>query len=186
MRDILGRYNKRFGQRASKERLLGLLVDLEGEVSTREGVAISSWLDNQFLSTNTLRNLIDDVHSEAEVDETLNEALYFPSPDEPAEDNYPILPLQADCSICMETLAVEEFPEQTTTELCSHDLTVCRSCLTHSIDSQIPDVAWDQIQCPECTESLPYDVVKTWASPEAFQRHNQISRTSTNITDFAC
>jgi hypothetical protein len=71
----------------------------------------------------------------------------------------------------MDTLGAELFPQKKITQLCNHDPTVCQNCLSQSIDTQISDVAWDQVKCPECPETLPYDVVKEWASPAAFERY---------------
>jgi len=76
-----------------------------------------------------------------------------------------------DCCVCMNSLDHSNFPPQKITASCNHSPTVCLSCLTQSIDSQIPDVAWDQVKCPECSEPLPYDVVKAWASEDFFERY---------------
>ncbi len=81
-----------------------------------------------------------------------------------------ILP-PAECCVCMDTLVAELFPQQKITQICNHDPKVCQKCLSQSIDTQIPDVAWDQVKCPECPETLPYAVVKGWASPAAFERY---------------
>lgn len=76
-----------------------------------------------------------------------------------------------DCCVCMDSLSHSNFPQQKITATCNHSPTVCLGCLTQSINSQIPDVAWDQVKCPECSEPLPFDVVKTWASEEFFERY---------------
>jgi hypothetical protein len=157
MRDVLSYYNKRFGQKATKERLLKLLVKLEGEVNDAEHSAIHQCLSSES-TTNHVRKLLNVARGVAAEQGDGNK---LPPPPAP----------QVDCCVCMESLNAENFPEQKITALCSHEPTVCRTCLTQSLDSQIPDVAWDQVRCPECPETLPYDVVKDWASPEAFERY---------------
>jgi hypothetical protein len=160
MRDVLSYYSKRFGQKATKERLLKLLVKLEGEVSDAEHAAIHKWLSVGSTTTPNLRKLLNTTRGIAT---ELDDGVKLSPPPPP--------PPQIDCSVCMESQDAKNFPSQKITVLCNHEPTVCRTCLTQSIDSQIPEVAWDQVKCPECPETLPYDVVKDWASPEAFERY---------------
>jgi hypothetical protein len=87
----------------------------------------------------------------------------FPTPPPPPQP-------KIDCSVCTESLDATAFPQTKITELCNHNPTLCQSCLSQSLDSQIPDVAWGQVRCPECPETLPYERVKVWASAEGFQR----------------
>jgi hypothetical protein len=111
------------------------------------------------------------------------EKVHYHSPDSPDED-LPITkkikteqqvlePLFRDCCICMDSFDDSNFPRQKITTACSHRASVCLSCLTQSIDTQIPDVAWDHIKCLECSKLLPFDVVKTWASNEMFERYRK-------------
>jgi hypothetical protein len=79
-----------------------------------------------------------------------------------------------DCVVCMESLEPESFPTHKTTPSCAHSTTTCTSCLIQAIESQIPDVAWDQIKCPECPELLDFASVKQVVSPEAFERYGKL------------
>ena len=83
-----------------------------------------------------------------------------------------------ECSICLEDYPGDEFLHVPLTTGCSHKLKVCRKCVSMSIDVQIPDVTWDQIKCPECPSKLSYDVVKRYASFDAFLMHVTHSLTS--------
>jgi IBR domain, a half RING-finger domain len=59
MRDVLGYYRKKFGQRASKERLLKLLVNLEGEVNDAEKADIQHWLSVELSTARQLTKLLN-------------------------------------------------------------------------------------------------------------------------------
>jgi hypothetical protein len=146
IKKVLGYYKKRFREGATKYQLLRHLVKLEAEITQAESAAVGQWLgeDCSFEGEDELIAHLNDLRG--------------------------ILP-PIDCCVCMDTLGAELFPQHKITELCNHAPTVCRNCLTQSIDTQIPDVAWDQLRCPECPETLPYDVVKEWASPAAFERY---------------
>jgi hypothetical protein len=157
MRDVLGYYSKRVGKSTKKESLLKLLVKLEGEVNDAEQAAIHQWLVVKSTTNKQLIKLLNTAKGVAADPDEGGEWLQAPPP-------------QFECSVCMESLDAENFPQQKITVLCNHEPTVCQACLTQSLDSQIPDVAWDQVRCPECSETLPYDVVKDWASPETFER----------------
>lgn len=73
-----------------------------------------------------------------------------------------------ECSVCMDRLGANQFPRKSLTDSCIHHSNVCKTCITTSINAQIPDVFWDRIRCPECPSTLPYEVVKKYASAEAF------------------
>jgi hypothetical protein len=165
MRSLLRHFKKRFRLRATKRQLLGLLVILEGEVSNAEQAAIHKWLSIESSKYPLLMRLLHAAEIEAEQKaghHVLKDELVDEDPNQ-----------QADCCVCMNSWNIEDFPEQKITELCNHSPTVCRGCLIQSIDSQIPDVSWDQVRCPECPEPLPYNVVKIWASQEVFERYGQ-------------
>jgi len=165
IRDVLSHYKKRFRRRATKDRLLRLLANLEGEVSNAEQEAIHEWLSVESSEYPLLVRLLYTAQSEEE-----KQAVDGFSEDESVDED--VNP-QFDCCVCMNSSYIEDFPEQKITELCNHSPTVCRRCLIQSIDSQIPDVSWDQVRCPECPEPLPYTVVKIWASQEVFERYGQ-------------
>lgn len=146
MKYVLGYYKKDFREKATKHQLLRLLAKLESEVTHAESAAVGQYFDG-----------VRSLESQLRLIARLN-------------DLRGILP-PVECCVCMDTLGAELFPQQKITQLCNHDPTVCQNCLSQSIDTQIPDVAWDQVKCPECPETLPYDVVKEWASPAAFERY---------------
>lgn len=146
MSTVLKYYKKQFHPRATKYQLLRLFVKLEAEITDAEGAAIRQWLP-EYSTYDRVEHLMSQLNNVRG-----------------------ILP-KLDCCVCMDSLDAELFPQQKITPLCNHEPTVCRSCLTKTIDTQVPEVAWDQVQCPECSETLPYDVVKEWASLEAFERY---------------
>jgi hypothetical protein len=152
MSTLLEYYKKQFHPRATKYRLLKLFAKLEADITDAERAAIRQWLP-EYSTNNHLKLLMSQ----------LNEIRG-------------ILP-KLDCCVCMDSLEVELFSQQRITPLCDHEPTVCRSCIVKSIDAQIPEVSWDQIQCPECSETLSYDVVKEWALPEAFERYEALRPT---------
>ncbi|EKD12230.1 ring finger protein [Drepanopeziza brunnea f. sp. 'multigermtubi' MB_m1] len=78
-----------------------------------------------------------------------------------------------ECCVCMELFHSDHLPA--VTSVCTHEPKVCPDCIAQSIDAQIPQVAWDQIQCPVCPEPLPFDEVKKWASTEAFEQYDKKS-----------
>jgi hypothetical protein len=145
MSNVLGYYKKQFRHKATKYQLLRLFFKLEADITDAERAAVHQWLSEHCTAD----------HADVLIKQ-LNDLRGILSP--------------IDCCVCMDSLDARLFPQQRITSLCNHEPTVCRSCLTQSIDSQIPDVAWDQVKCPECPEALPYDVVKEWASKDAFER----------------
>ncbi|KAE8453578.1 hypothetical protein EG329_010439 [Mollisiaceae sp. DMI_Dod_QoI] len=172
MQDILKYYQKRVGARASKERLLNLLVALEEQVSKEEAEGIQEWLESDSGSAASLRFILADAR-DVKV--------------EPKREPSPEVPSLRECCVCAEDLPESSFPEQKITSTSNHEPTTCRTCLSTTLATQIPDVAWDQVKCPECPEALPYDVVKTWASADAFEIYDKKSllaafRTMPNFT----
>jgi hypothetical protein len=77
-------------------------------------------------------------------------------------------PRTMECNVCLENLELVQFPKNKITTSCEHEPTTCRNCICTSVNAQIPAVAWDQVKCPECSETLPYDKVKEWASEDDF------------------
>lgn len=75
-----------------------------------------------------------------------------------------------ECILCAEDLATDQYPTEGLTSVCEHSSDVCLACLTRSIDTQIPDVQWDQIKCPTCSQLLSFEVVRKHASPAEFER----------------
>jgi hypothetical protein len=164
MRFLLCHFSKSCARKATKLVLLQELVKLEREVTSAEDTAIREWLHS-------------DSGTPSKLAVRLKKARRIKNPPQPwiFQNRFPFLPPPPspqvlECCVCMESMGLETFPQQKITQLCNHTPMVCRNCLIQSIDSQIPDVAWDQIKCPECPETLPYDVVQNWASREAFEK----------------
>ena len=55
------------------------------------------------------------------------------------------------CTICLVEYPEEFFPVEKLTEMCTHALDMCLSCLAESIKSQQSRKMWNQISCPTCT-----------------------------------
>ena len=144
MLKVLRYYQRRCGARASKHTMLKYMRTLELQVTDEEFDIISKWLLGE--------------RPEKILQERLNDARGI-------DDGSP----KPECSVCLEAMRSRKFPKQKLSVACQHEPTVCRSCVTLSIDSQIPDVAWDRVTCPECPEALDFQTVKQWASEESFK-----------------
>jgi hypothetical protein len=165
MPKVLQYYKKSLKKGASKNVLLGLLGKLEREVSGEEYEVIHKWLTAKRYSVGRLRR---NLNSARGIKNEL-EDLGF---DSDSDDDQPLFtrPL-VECSACLQDLDQNNFPEQRITELCAHESATCKECITRYVDTQIPILNWDQLQCPDCQVPLPYDVVKQWASADAFERY---------------
>lgn len=153
---LLNHFEKQFNKRATKMALFYQLRELEQELRAVPVAAIEDWLQDDTQTEADIAQLLDFMDGKIELHELISQ-----TPQQP----------QAECCVCMEKLGIDNFPREAITQQCNHAPTVCRNCLTQSIDSQIPEKERDQIQCPECRETLPYDVVKEWTSPESFERY---------------
>lgn len=156
MRFILGYYKKNIPKRASKAVLFKLLKKLESEIEAVPAAAIEIWLKKGTQPAHELRVLLN---------------MMYGVKNDPEERTISPPQVKLECSVCMESLDSESFPAQKITSLCKHNPTVCRDCLTQFLSAKIPDVAFDQVTCPECPGVLPYDVVKMWASEESFEQY---------------
>ncbi len=154
IRKVLRYYEKRCGVRASKERTLTLLVALEEQVGDQDREVICEWLSSGEPAEVFIKRLNQIRGIEEDSEHDLVKAL--PS-------------LEKECSTCMESMDLPSFPTQRLTVSCQHEPTACRTCVAQSINIQIPEVAWDQVQCPECPETLSFDTIKALASSEAFE-----------------
>lgn len=138
-------YNKiKFNKKARKSNLLRRLVALEKIYQTKEEQeAISCWL-------RTGRNA-------SELDSIIGKKRRS-------------INIKRDCSVCMESLAGYQFPQKKLAITCVHEPSICLACLQESLSEQIEDKPWDQIACPECPERLAFEVVKEFATKDAFER----------------
>jgi hypothetical protein len=160
MRPILRYYNKRAGQKTDKEKQIESLVSLEKNLPDPEAEAIRQWLatnpghEDYTALYRALNSLRWNRGEAGEREQILEDA-----------------PILKECEVCMDSWELENFPPQEITASCSHEVAVCNDCLTRSVDTQIPEVEWDHIVCPQCDETLTYEAVKQWASLEAFRRY---------------
>lgn len=127
---------------------------LEQEVTVEDSQLIQKWLIRGG-SFRALRLLLNGVRG---IDD---------SSDYEDEDATPPPPPRRDCCVCNESLGMESF--QKTATSCQHEPSSCRQCLTRHIDTQIPEMAWDQVSCPECPETLGFGAVKEFASEATFE-----------------
>jgi hypothetical protein len=162
MRPVLKYYNKRVGSR--KEKQFEHLVSLKNELRIEEAEAIQQWFREQQLNSHPnyekLYRKLDSLRRLRGIKGKLDE-------------KDPILKISStlkECDVCLDYVAEEAFPQQKITSSCAHELAVCNNCLTRSVDTQIQEVEGDHIECPQCDQNLPYEVVKQWASPRAFER----------------
>jgi hypothetical protein len=169
MPKILRYYQKRFHKKATKHGLLDLLLELEREVSRKEYEVIHQWLATKA------------TYSEDRLRRNLNTARGIknepegPGFDLNSDDNRPLFtPPLVECSACLQDLEQSSFPEQRITELCAHNPITCKECLIRYLDTQIPILNWDQLQCPDCRVPLPYDVVQRWASADTFEKYENL------------
>lgn len=79
-------------------------------------------------------------------------------------------PNQKECTVCMESLALESYPKAKITLLCEHVPDVCLKCLAQSIATQFTTKVWDQVDCPTCSERLQYADIKRYADAAIFTK----------------
>jgi hypothetical protein len=166
MRPVLKYYNKPCGQNSVKVKQLERLVSLERELHIEEAQAIQQWFREQWLNSHPnyekLYRTLDSLRRRRGIKGKLDE-------------KDPILKTSSklkEFEVCLDFVAEEAFPQQKITPSCAHELTVCNNCVTRSVDTQIQEVEWDHIECPQCDQSLVYEVVKQWASPRVFERRD--------------
>ena len=78
-----------------------------------------------------------------------------------------------ECIICFATLDNRNTPKRKITTSCTHEPTVCLTCLSRSIASQFADKSWDQISCPQCNEPLTYHDIKQFGDSVVFGKYVQ-------------
>lgn len=148
---VLKYYQKSCGAKAPKQRMLTFMAALEKEVTSEESDIISEWLQGMRPAP-----LLEE-----RLEERLNDCRGIDDGSKKQE-----------CSVCLESFRSREFPKQKLSVACQHESTVCGGCVTQSLDTQIPDVSWDNVTCPECPEALGYDAIQKWASADAFEKYN--------------
>lgn len=74
------------------------------------------------------------------------------------------------CLICIEEKNSVQFPQYTLTASCEHAPTTCNDCVRESIRADLRNRSWNDIRCPECTETLQYVDMQQYADEESFSR----------------
>lgn len=136
--------NVKFNKKARKAKLLHHLAELEKTFQKEEEKdGISHWFRTG--------------HESSELDTVIGE-------------KSPGSSIELDCSICMESFPIHQFPHKKLAAGCNHQPSTCLACLKQSLKQQTEDIPWDQIACPECPERLTFEVVKEFATKEVFER----------------
>lgn len=174
---ILQHYKLWVWGRPTRIQLLRALVYLEAEVSEEDERDITAWLNGDFGYDSLAKVLRRSRRSRKKRSRRSPSVRREDTPEHEvfnndiSGDEAPKPRSLKTCLTCVEDLTPRKFPKKGLAKECNHEPNVCKDCLTRSIDIQIPDVAWDQVQCPECSVILPFEVVKNYASPETFERY---------------
>ncbi|KAI8631805.1 hypothetical protein F5Y19DRAFT_492755 [Xylariaceae sp. FL1651] len=83
--------------------------------------------------------------------------------------------VMSECTACFETKPVSEFQLATLTPRCDHRATLCRECVTSSLESQTSNGLMKRLSCPECLEILTYEEIQKFATPEIFKRYQKFT-----------
>lgn len=140
MRQVTRYYKKREYTGAGKDRLLEVLVELEAKRSKKEIEIVQSWLSAD-LSAKGLQDQLDVARGKFD---------------------------GVECCVCFSSFPQHHFT--TISLMCDHEPAVCDDCISQSVNTQVLDVAWDKIKCPECPAPLRHQDVKEWASEELFEK----------------
>jgi hypothetical protein len=163
VREFLTHNNVPFRQRATKVTLLKHLVVQQNGLTPNEENAISLW----FLGFEDRR-----VVKYRQVPKTtlVHRSIQKGSANSTTKSLQAKQSLPAECSVCMESLLGEQFPQKRLAASCAHKPTICLKCLAQSLQHQIEEKPWDHVACPECPERLSFEVVKKFATKASFER----------------
>ena len=77
-----------------------------------------------------------------------------------------------ECDICYGSFDPVKTSMRQPTSSCTHEINICKSCLSASISSQIETKLWTRIGCPAsaCDKLMGYDDVREFAEPQMFAR----------------
>lgn len=77
-----------------------------------------------------------------------------------------------ECLICYDSFDPVKSPIRQPTLSCTHEVSICKPCLSASISSQLETKLWTRISCPAsaCDKLLGYDDVQEFAEPQIFAR----------------
>lgn len=180
---VLKYYHKRVLRRERKSELLRKLVILEKEVPRAEAEAIKKFIENpdEWGMLPELVGKARGIKVEPRVKEEPEVKTEVKSGVKAGKENASWTSSFKECSVCTSSFGRNHFPNKQLTPSCNHEPNVCITCLTQSIETQIPDVIGDQVKCPECPATLPHDVVRAWASQELFERYIRYSSLNFSI-----
>ncbi|KAK8066146.1 hypothetical protein PG997_012893 [Apiospora hydei] len=96
------------------------------------------------------------------------------------------LVLNRECTICMDTKPLEDFPRRRTTSTCDHLPTACRECIQTSLLAQFEEKAMEHITCLECPEMLAPSDVQTFVPRAKYQTYAEhaMNKTLSSIGQF--
>lgn len=84
-----------------------------------------------------------------------------------------------DCTVCLDTKEVSDFPDIPLTSECvtahGQQPSACIECVRFSIKSELKSKLWSEIECPECDGRLSYEAVQRYADEETRQRYTELS-----------
>ena len=83
---------------------------------------------------------------------------------------------KAICMVCWDDLTTDTTPTRAVTSDCTHEVNVCRPCVSKSISSQLDSKMWDKISCPTCKAQMQFADVERLASPPVFVRYDRPSQ----------
>lgn len=78
----------------------------------------------------------------------------------------------SECPVCSETFRYEPLRVSAN---CTHEPSVCTSCVRKWISTCFNRDGWNKARCPECSEPLEYHDIKAHASKEEFERYSLMS-----------
>jgi hypothetical protein len=174
---ILMYYNRRHAISATKKRLPTYLLTAEKTIPKGDKAAVQAWMNQWPEPCQRFSEFINRDDGTYDADDSEDDMpLANRKKSTPGSASTTITANTTECAVWMESLGLDSFPKHKTTPLCNHSPITCSSCLRQSIESEISDRPWDQIQCPDCPELLPFDSVKAIVSPEAFERYDSLPR----------
>ncbi|KAF7908178.1 uncharacterized protein EAF01_003933 [Botrytis porri] len=168
MKIPLGRFHVQVKSSDKKKDTLLKLIELERSIGEREKEALVKWFAGE-RSFRALAALLNDAWKpeiaprrvdgpaakKVKLEET-NDDIIFAAVDK--------------CTVCLEKLAPEKFPQTRITSTCAHDPTICSHCVTDHLNYHIQTKALDQISCPGCPEKFSDAEIEQYASPEILKR----------------
>ena len=75
-----------------------------------------------------------------------------------------------ECTICTGGQPHIEFPQDTPTQMCQHEIEVCTECLGIYISITMARKGWDKVDCPSCPQRLEHSDMKASADAATFER----------------